>query len=297
MLRALIPAATIVALMLAWEPALGADAEDDPVLARVDGVEVRRSEALRSRSRLPDRLQVLPEEQVLPLLVNITIDTKLVAGEARRQNVQDSPDVRAELAWIEDLVLEQTLLGRHIEEQMTDEAVQARYDELAAEVAKNEEVRARHILLETEEDARAVIAELGEGGDFAELAKERSVGPSASTGGDLGFFGKDDMVPAFADAAFALDAGAVTEDPVQTQFGWHVIKVEERRQAEPPAFAAVEQRLRADMGREIGAAYIEQLREAATIERVEPPAEEAPEEGQADEGQADEGETEGQSAQ
>jgi len=105
------------------------------------------------------------------------------------------------------------------------------------------------------------------------------------------------MVPAFADAAFALDAGAVTEDPVQTQFGWHVIKVEERRQAEPPAFAAVEQRLRADMGREIGAAYIEQLREAATIERVEPPAEEAPEEGQADEGQADEGETEGQSAQ
>jgi len=178
MLRALIPAATIVALMLAWEPALGADAEDDPVLARVDGVEVRRSEALRSRSRLPDRLQVLPEEQVLPLLVNITIDTKLVAGEARRQNVQDSPDVRAELAWIEDLVLEQTLLGRHIEEQMTDEAVQARYDELAAEVAKNEEVRARHILLETEEDARAVIAELGEGGDFAELAKERSVGPS-----------------------------------------------------------------------------------------------------------------------
>ena len=262
-------------LAIAVLPSLAATAEEDPVVAKVNGDEIRRSQALEVRRRLPAQMQQVPDDLIMPVLVNIVIDTKVVAAEARRQNLQDDPEVREQMAKLEELILEQYLISRTVEKSITDEALKERYEKLVEETKGEEEVHARHILLEKEEEAKEVIAQLQKGADFAELAKEKSTGPSAPQGGDLGYFAQGEMVPAFSEAAFALKAGAFTEEPVQTQFGWHVIKVEDRRAKEPPTLEEVSDQLRGELAREARAAYIEELRAKATIERMDeakPPA-------------------------
>ncbi len=263
-------AAVAIAAVLAW-PTWAADAEDDPVVARVDGTEIRRSQALEVRRRLPPQMQQVPDELLLPVLVNIVIDTRIVADEARRQGLQDDPDVRAQMAKLEDLILEQVLIQRTIESGLTDAAVADRYRTLVDEGKGEEEVRARHILVETEEKAKALIVELRTGADFGELADRESTDRSGSKGGDLGYFAKGEMVPAFADAAFAMAVGAYSEQPVETQFGWHVIKVEDRRDRQPPPLDEVSDQLRSEMAREARTAYLERLRDNATIERFDEP--------------------------
>jgi peptidyl-prolyl cis-trans isomerase C len=276
MIRSFASRAAVVAILAVVAlPSLAATAEEDPVVAKVNGAEIHRSQALEVRRRLPAQMQQVPDDLIMPVLVNIVIDTKLVAAEARRQNLQDDPEVREQMAKLEDLILEQYLVSRVVEKSLTDEALKKRYEKMLEETKGEEEVHARHILLANEEEAKAVIAQLQKGADFAELAKEKSTGPSAAQGGDLGYFGKGEMVPAFAEAAFALKPGAFTEEPVQTQFGWHVIKVEDRRKKEPPTFEEVSDQLRGELAREARAAYIEELRGKATIERMDeaqPPA-------------------------
>jgi len=243
-----------------------AAAEDDPVVAKVDGAEIRRSRALEEKGRMPAQMQQAPDDLILPMLTSLVIDTKLLAAEANRQNLQDDPEIRAQIARLEEILLAQVMLSRAVEGQITDEALQKRYQALVKETADKEEIHARHILVKEEDEAKAVIAELKNGADFAELAKEESTGPSAPNGGDLGYFGPGAMVPAFDEAAAALKTGAYTEEPVQTQFGWHVIKVEDRRKAEPPSFDQVSEQLRADLVREARSTYIEDLRGKADIE-------------------------------
>jgi len=262
------------ALALFCAAVVPAAAQEDPVIATVDGAEIRRSDALLVRGRLPQQYQQLPAEMLMPMLTNIVIDTKLLAAAARKQGLADDAEVQDQMRRLEELVLEQAILTRYIEARLTDEAIQKRYEEFVAESAKNEEVHARHILLEHESEVKEVIAELQGGADFAELAETRSTGPSASVGGDLGFFGRGEMVPEFSNAAFAMETGAISETPVKTQFGWHVIKVEERRTAAPPPLEAVADSLRGDLAQRIRAAYVEELRNAATIKRIEsePPA-------------------------
>jgi peptidyl-prolyl cis-trans isomerase C len=269
--------AAIVAMLvplLSAPPAVSA--EDDPVVATVDGAEIHRSRALEERARLPAQMQQVPDDVILPVLVNLVIDTKLLAAEAGRQNLQNDADVRAQMARVEEILLAQVLLNRAIEQQVTDEALEKRYQALVEKTAGEEEIHARHILLKEESEAKAVIDELRKGADFAELAKEKSIGPSAQKGGDLGYFGPDAMVPEFYQAANALKTGAFTEQPVQTQFGWHVIQVEDRRKAEPPPFEEVSDQLRADLMRDARAVYIEGLRENAAIERFDEAAPPAP---------------------
>ncbi len=255
-------------------------AEDDPVVATVDGEEIRRSRALEEKGRMPAQLQQAPDELVLPMLVSLVVDTKLLAAEASRKNLQDDEEIREQLARVEEILLAQVLLSRMVEEQITDEALDKKYQELVAETAGNQETKARHILVKEEDEAKAIIADLDAGADFAELAKTKSTGPSAPNGGDLGYFGPGAMVPAFDEAAAALEPGTYTKEPVQTQFGWHVIKVEDRRKAEPPAKAEVTEQLRTELVREARSDYIESLRDKADIETfVEMPAE-LPEGGQ-----------------
>lgn len=262
-------AAAVAILTFMAMPAVAAAAEDDPVVAKIDGAEIRRSQALEVRRRLPAQMQQVPDHLILPVLVNIVIDTKVVAAEARRQNLQDDPEVRDQIARLEELVLEQILIARTVEEKVTDEDVQERYQTMVETAEGGEEIRARHILVEKEDEAKAVIAELQKGADFVELAKEKSTGPSAPQGGDLGYFGQGQMVPAFSEAAFGLDVGAFTETPVQTQFGWHVIKLEDRRTKAPPTFEEVSEQIRGELAREARAAYVEELREKSTIERMD----------------------------
>jgi peptidyl-prolyl cis-trans isomerase C len=162
--------------------------------------------------------------------------------------------------------MREVYLTREVEAGVTEAALRERYDAMVAAFPAGEEVNARHILMENEDDARAVIAALDEGGDFAELAGEKSIGPTSSRGGDLGYFSRDQMVPEFSEAAFALETGAYTKDPVQTQFGWHVILLEDRRNQAPPTFEASEEKLREEVERSVVEGLITGLRDGATVE-------------------------------
>jgi len=262
--------AVLLALAVALPWRASAEEGKDPVVAVVNGARIHYSDVQDARQRLPERFKGVPLVAIYPLLVSSLIDTKLVAAEARKQNLQNDKEVKRLMTQIEDQVLERVFMTRRIASLVTEEALRARYEKMVRETPREEQVHARHILVETEAKAKEVIAALKKGGDFAELAKQGSVGPSAKRGGDLGFFSKGDMVPEFADAAFALKAGEFTTTPVQTQFGWHVIKVEERRMSQPPSFEDAREGLAATASGEVVSGYLEKLRAGAAIERFNP---------------------------
>ncbi len=247
-----------------------AAAADDPVVATVNGMEIPRSDVIEAQRRLPEGLQDLPLETVFGMLVNSLVDSRLASAAAREQGLAEDQEFKSLMARIEEQILERMLLSRYIGERVTEEALRERHRTLIEETAAKVEVRARHILVDSEAKAREVIAELATGADFAELAKIRSSGPSSVDGGDLGYFARDDLDPAFTEAAFALDAGTITENPVQTQFGWHVIKTEDRRAAAAPSFEEARPRLEGELSQQIGAEYLRELREAATVVRFKP---------------------------
>ncbi len=246
------------------------DTPDDPVVAIVNGAPIHRSDVEEARGRLPNQFRQIAFQAVFDVLVSSLINTKLVAEKAREQGLHEDDEVKSQMARIEDQILERVFLARYIDGRVTEDVLQERYKKLVEETKDKEEIQARHILVETEGRAREIIADLKKGEDFAALAKKRSTGPSASNGGDLGFFSADQMVPEFAEAAFALDKGQFTETPVQTQFGWHVIKVEDRRDTAPPTVEDVAEAMRADLAREIGTAYIQGLRKEADVQRFNP---------------------------
>ncbi len=240
-------------------------AAENPVVATVNGENIHRSDLEEARTRLPESYRQVPLDAVYGILVKSLTDTKLVAAEARKAGLENDPGFKERLARVEEQLLERAYLTGYIQKQITKEKLDKAYAKLRAETAKKKEVRARHILLKTEKEARDVIAEIKKGADFAELAKKKSIGPSAGQGGDLGYFAEGRMVPDFSKAAFALKKGEVTETPVKTQFGWHVIKVEDKRTAAAPSFEEVKKELSAKLARTIGSAYLNKLRNKAKI--------------------------------
>ncbi len=242
-------------------------AEENPVVAVVNGHKIHLSDVKGAHGRLPQQYKQVPFDTIYPGLIDSLIDVRLVAADARRQKLHESQEFKDQMARIEEQILQRMALTQVMKAKVTDQQVQARYDEVSKELAGAEQVKASHILLKTEDEAKKVIEELKKGGDFAKLAKEKSTGPSASDGGSLGFFGKGQMVPAFEKAAFALKKGAFTESAIKTQFGWHVIKVEDRKKTVVPGFKEVEQNMRNELSQEAGTAYIGELRKAADITR------------------------------
>jgi len=260
----LAPWAIAGAFMLLLTPARAAD---DPVVAVVDGAEIHLSELERIHGQLPEQYRAYPLQMLFPDLLDMVVDRRIAATEARKQGLADDPEVKETMARVAEDVLQRVLLGRHIEKAVTDEALKARYDKMVADMPASDVVHARHILVDSEAEAKRVIDDLKKGEDFAELAERHSTGPSKSKGGDLGYFGKDEMVPEFAEAAFALQPGETTQQPVQTQFGWHVIKVEDRKAAEAPSFEDLRDELKAEMSRDVGMAFVRELRDGAKVER------------------------------
>ncbi|MBT3305740.1 MAG: peptidylprolyl isomerase [Alphaproteobacteria bacterium] len=248
-------------------PLGSAMAAEDPVVAVVNGAEIHLSEAKAAHKSLPAQYQRVPFDVIFPGLVDSLVDSRLSAIDARKNKLHETPEFKKQMDRIGGQILQRMMLNKIMEKSVTDATVRARYDAEIKKVVAGEEILARHILLKTEDEAKAVIAELKKGGDFVELAKQKSTGPSAGDGGKLGFFGKGQMVPEFEKVAFALKAGTYTEKAVKTQFGWHVIKVEERREAKPPSFKEMEPKLRDALFQEAGAAYIEKLRKGAKIAR------------------------------
>ena len=244
-------------------------ANEDTIVAKVNGLKIYKSMLVSAQRLLPQQYQKIPLEQIYPALVDTVIDMKLSAADARRRNLHKTGDFKVLMARIEDQMLQRTALQNEIDKALTDEALKKRYNDLIKKSETSSELRARHILVKTESDAKAIIKELNEGADFEATAKNKSTGPSGPNGGDLGFFGKGQMVPEFEKAAFALDEGEITSSPVKTQFGWHIIKVEGYRKTEPPTFASVKQKLETEISQEVSAAYVSALRKLAKIERYD----------------------------
>jgi peptidyl-prolyl cis-trans isomerase C len=247
----------------------GKDPKTDPVVARIDKAELHRSDVLLALAALPPQVQQMPMQQIYPLLLERMIDNKLVAAAGRAQKLQDDPEIKRQVAAFEDRAIQEAYLSRAIKDKLSDAALHKKYDAFVAENPPQEEVRARHILLANEKDAQAVLAELKKGADFATVAKAKSTDGSARDGGDLGFFGRGDMVAEFSDAAFAMKPGETSKAPVKTQFGWHIIKVEERRMSPAPSFDESKEQLRSELQQEQIADVVEGLRDKAKLERFD----------------------------
>ncbi len=263
-------AAALFAALALPQLSPAAKAADDPVVAVVNGYEIFMSDILNRRRQLGPQAQQYPMQLLFNLILQDMIAVRLVADEARKQGYDKESQVRRAVAQIEDQILQRELMSRYVKDNLTDEAVKARYDQFLKENPPLDEVRARHILVETEEQARAVIVRVGKGEDFARLAKELSTGPSGKVGGDLGYFTREKMVPEFSAAAFELRPGDVTKSPVKTQFGWHVIKVEDRRTQEAPSYAQAEGQMREQVEEQLSRKYVSELREKAKVETYGP---------------------------
>ncbi len=252
---------------VASAPAAATTAPADPVVATVDGQPIHLSDLNQAAQILPPQLREIPPQTLFPMLLDQQIDRKALVIEARKTGLDKDPVVQRQIALAVDTTLQNALLQRQVAPSVSEEAVRARYDKELAGKPGEPEVHARHILVPTEEEAKKVIAELKKGGDFAALAKQYSKDPGASQGGDLGWFKKDEMVPAFADAAFAMKPGDISDKPIKTEFGWHVIKVEDKRQAPPPSFDQAKDGLRQKLIQEGVQKVVQQARADIKVER------------------------------
>ena len=259
-------AGCLAAAFLAGSPVYAEDA--NPVLAKVNGAEIRQSDVALAEEELgPSLAQMDPttkKDNVLAFL----IDMKIVAKAAEDKKIADREDFKNRLAFARNRLLMDNLLSVEGKAATTDEAMKKVYEDASKQITGEQEVHARHILVETEDEAKQVSEALKKGADFAELAKKKSKDPGASDGGDLGFFTKDQMVPEFSAAAFALEPGKIS-DPVKTQFGWHIIKVEEKRNRKAPDFEQVKAQIETYVARKAQADYVAKLRETAKIERMD----------------------------
>ncbi|WP_018699069.1 peptidylprolyl isomerase [Amorphus coralli] len=265
-----------LAAAIALPAAATALAQDD-VVVRVGDATITNADVSRATDMLGPRLTQVPEEQRREVVIQALIDLQVMANAARAAGIDESADFKAELSFLESQALRDIYFEQEIEGSVGEDEVRARYEEEIAKLDPQEEIQARHILVETAEEADELIDELDNGADFAELAQQHSTGPSGPKGGDLGYFSKGQMVPEFEAAAFALEPGAYTEEPVKTQFGFHIIKVEDKREQQPPAFADVEEQLREAMVRELLTQRLAELKDATTVERLDAPADAAPE--------------------
>lgn len=240
----------------------------DPVLARVNGVEIHQSDLALAEEDIGSNIPAQTAEAKRDYLINYVADMILVAKAAEAKKIPDTDDFKQRLAFARNKVLMEVLLQSEAKNAVTDQAMHKVYDDAARQMSDEMEVRARHILVEKEDEAKAIVAELKKGADFAELAKQKSKDPGAAEGGDLGYFTKDQMVPEFSEVAFKLEKGQIS-DPVHTQFGWHIIKVEDKRKRQLPEFDKVRDQIETFVQRKAQVDYVTKLRAEGKIERLD----------------------------
>ncbi|MGA0345826.1 MAG: foldase protein PrsA [Alphaproteobacteria bacterium] len=238
------------------------------VLATVNGEEITQADVDLFYQELPDQMKQIPVEQVQNQILDRLIDQQLILEQAKKAGLDKRPDIERKLAYEKTKILNESYLEIVLEKDVTPERIREVYNRAIALEEKREEVKARHILVKTEAEALEIINALKRGGDFISLAKERSTGPSGKNGGDLGFFTADQMVPPFSKAAYALRKGETSDKPIQTQFGWHVIKVEDRRLAGARPFEELEPQIREQLVTKAYEKIIQQFRKTAKIEKM-----------------------------
>jgi peptidyl-prolyl cis-trans isomerase C len=275
--------AAIAALLLVLPVAAGcsksssdapAASGPDPVVARVNGVDIKQSDLALAEEDVGADMQAASPEAKREHLVSYLADIIMVTQAADKKNVGDNPDFKRRLAFLRNKLLMGFELQEEAKAALTDEALHQTYNDAVKSVGGQEEVHARHILVEAEDDAKAILEQLKGGADFATLAKEKSKDPGAAEGGDLGYFTKDQMVPEFAEVAFKMYPGQLS-NPVKTQFGWHIIKVEDKRTKQPPEFEKVKDQIENFLARKAQTDFIAKLRQTAKIERLDKAADKA----------------------
>ncbi|BCH22741.1 peptidylprolyl isomerase [Mesorhizobium sp. L-8-3] len=250
-----------------------AAAQPDPnkVVATVGGKSITEADLALAESDLDQQFARLPAEQRRAAALSAIIEIQLVAADAEAKGLDKDPEFQRRMAFLKQRALHAALIDAEVAGKITDEEVRARYDKEIAATPPANEVRARHILVKTQEEAQDVVKRLDAGEKFEDIAKDKSTDPgSGANGGDLGYFGAGQMVPEFEKAAFALEVGSYTKEPVQSQFGWHVIKVEDKRAQQPPAFEQVKEQFRSLILREKYIALVQSLRESGKVEIADP---------------------------
>jgi len=264
--------AFVIAALLCAPIGRSSAQDSDPVVARANGVDIHQSDIAFAEEEIGGNMPNMAPEQKREYLINYLIDVIVLSQAAEQKKVAERPEVKHRLAFDRNRLLMESLLQDTGRAALSDTAEHQVYDEAIKQVKNEEEVHARHILVPTEDEAKAIVAELKGGADFAALAKEKSKDPGAAEGGDLGYFTKDQMVPEFAAVAFKLDKGQLS-DPVKTQFGWHIIKVEDKRIKPTPAFEQVKPQIDNYVAHRAQSQLVEKLRSAANVERLDKPME------------------------
>lgn len=257
--------------------AQSAAASEDPakVLATVNGKDITVGEVDQAAGDLDPQFARLPAEQRRLAALAALIDIKAMSGEAVKEKLDQSDDFKSRMEFLRERALHNEYFKDQVVDKISDADVRARYDKEIAAIPPQTEVRARHILVKTKEEAEAIIKKLEGGAKFEDLAKESSTDGTAANGGDLGYFGEGQMVPEFEKAAFALKPGEYTKEPVQSQFGFHVIQLEDRRTKQPPAFDQVSDQIRSIIMRERYVEAVKKLRDGLKIEYKDPAVDKA----------------------
>ncbi|WP_169738520.1 peptidylprolyl isomerase [Afifella pfennigii] len=271
--------AGLVAMFLAAGLAPSAPALAQEPVARVGEQIITEDELSQAADDFADELDRVPGPRRRSVLIDVLVDMELLAQAARERGLDETEDFDKRLEFLKTRALRNEYVEKVIVGAVTDEQVQAEYDKQVAGFQPEEEVHARHILVTTKEEADEIIQELKDGKDFAELAKEKSTGPSGPQGGDLGYFVKGRMVPEFDQAVFDMQPGEVSEEPVKTEFGWHVIKVEDRRMSSPPPLEDISEQLRGVLVRQKFNDVMTELRDGVEIEVFDQAKEDEPAEG------------------
>ena len=243
-------------------------AQNIPIVANVNNEDISLETMIHAMNELPPEIQSQPFMSYYEDLLERVIDIKLFAQEGKKMKLDEEPSVRAAIDFVIEKVLMQAFLSKYVQENIKEENIKASYNNFIADETSREEIKASHILIDTESEAIDVINMLNDGDDFAELAKNKSTGPSGPSGGDLGWFKRGQMVPPFEKAAFSLNKNEITQRPVQTQFGWHVIKIFDKRIPEAPSYESMKSKLIQDLERKIVSKKIQDLRNDALIEKL-----------------------------
>ena len=242
-------ALAVMVFSAAIAPSYAQEATEN-VIARVNGVEVTDRELALAEVDLLEQFAQAPAEQRRAMILNALLDIKALAMAAEQAGLAEEPNFKAQMAFNRARTLHNNYFQSNALNSITDEEMKERYEIEIKNFPVQPEIRARHILVKTEDEAKAIITELDGGADFVELAKTKSTGPSGPQGGDLGYFGRGQMVPEFEVAAFDLEKGAYTKEPVKSQFGFHIIFKEDARDSQPPTFEQVEGQVRQALARE-----------------------------------------------
>jgi len=245
-------------------------ADDKTVLAKIGDVEITEGEVSMAGIDLDPQFAKLPPEQRKLAAIAALIDIKAMAIKGEQAKLDQTDAFKTRMSFLRDRALHNAYFESEVINKVTDEEVRARFEKEIAGTPQQNETRARHILVKTEEEAQEIIKQLDGGASFEELAKSKSGDGSAAQGGDLGYFGAGQMVPEFEKAAMELAVGAYTKAPVQTQFGFHVVKVEDKRAKQPPEFEKVKAQVKDVVLQESYVKRVKAIRDELEVEYVDP---------------------------